>query len=53
MTLRHYFDSGRFLKNGKGGLSEIALLFSRLGFRFALGFWHGETVPQVNAERNC
>ena len=45
MTLRRLahlrlLKSGCLLENGERGLSKVALLLSRLGVRFALGFGH-------------
>jgi hypothetical protein len=52
MTLRHHFNSGRFLENGKRGLRKVALRFPALGFRLSLGLGHIQHCHESKAQRN-
>jgi hypothetical protein len=48
MALRLWFNSDCFLETRERVLSEIALSFFGLGFRFVLGLRHAATLPRIN-----
>jgi hypothetical protein len=48
MALRLWLNSDYFLETRERVLSEIALSFFGLGFRFVLGFRHATTLPGIN-----